>query len=105
MRKQHLDAFATLPRPLEGRRAPQGARDLAGMLIDAARNPTSRRIGTAALLQPTGTTVKGAAQIKSVRALIHNPALRGTSMDHRYTNPVDPLVVKTGSRAQTSVTA
>jgi hypothetical protein len=26
--------------------------------------------------------------------------LRGTSIDHRHPNPVDPLVVKTGSMAQ-----
>jgi hypothetical protein len=74
MRKQHLDALATLAQPLEGRRSPQGARDLPGMLIDTARDPAGWRVRAAALLQATRTTVKGAAQIKPVRALVDDPA-------------------------------
>src|ERR671912_1314224 len=80
MGKQHLDALAALPRPLKGWRAPQGARDLPGMLIDAARDPAGRRVGTAALLEVARTTVKGAAQVVPVRAFIHDPAAGGQGL-------------------------
>src|SRR3712207_5717097 len=49
-------------------------------LIDAARDPACRRVRAAALLQGARTTVKGAAQIKPVRALIHDPATGGQGL-------------------------
>ena len=74
MGKQHLDALATLARPLKGPRAGQGTGDLSSMLVDAARDPAGRRVGTAALLEVARTTVEGAAQVEPVRAFIHDPA-------------------------------
>src|SRR6266516_1334311 len=43
--EEHLDPLALVPRLLERRSASKGAGEIAGALIDAARNPANRCIG------------------------------------------------------------
>lgn len=55
--KQHLDLLAMVTGALEGRRASQSSGYIARILIQIARDPTPRRVGTAARLEFTALTV------------------------------------------------
>ncbi len=74
MRKLHLNSLATLPRLLEGWRAGQRSGDFSCVLVDAARDLAGRRVGTALLLEVTGTAIERAAPVDARGALVHNRA-------------------------------
>ena len=83
MREPHLDAFAFVPRLLEGFGASERSGDITGALIDAAGNLANRCVGAASGFEGTRRAVPRAATIEKCGPIIDKGAARRQSLPRR----------------------
>src|SRR3990172_5964280 len=83
MCKQHLNAFPVAARLLERLGLGQCPGNVAGLLVDATRNPAGKRLWTALRLEQAATTVVRACEIKKCLPIVDQFASRRKGLARR----------------------